>query len=98
MRVSTDTRKVTFSSRNNESNLSSFLLKLLDCPLVDATTLVDEVACGGGLAGVDMSYHHNVYVELLLPHSSSPRKKLRSKQRGEKKQQFRTFGKLHKST
>lgn len=48
--------------------LRGFLLKLLDGPLVDAPTLVDEVTSGGGLARVHMANHNNVYVEFLLSH------------------------------
>lgn len=60
-----------------ESYLSGLLLKLLDCSLVDAPTLIDEVAGGGWLAWVDMSYYYNVYVEFLLPHGSSAWKRRR---------------------
>ena len=35
--------------------LSSFLLELLNGTLIDTTTLVDQVASGGGLAGIDVS-------------------------------------------
>lgn len=54
------------------SYLSSFLLKFLDGSLVNAPTLVDKVASGGRLARVDMSYYHNIDVELLLPHAVLP--------------------------
>lgn len=37
------------------AKFSSLLLELFDCPLVDTTALVDQVASGGGLAGVDVS-------------------------------------------
>jgi hypothetical protein len=46
----------------------SLFLKLLNGPLVNATTLVDEVASGGGLAGVHMANHHNIDVDLLFAH------------------------------
>lgn len=49
-------------------HLSGFLFKLLDGPLVNAATLVDEVARGGGLAGVHMADHDDVDVEFLLSH------------------------------
>lgn len=48
--------------------LGSLLLKLLNGSLVDATTLVDEVARGGGLARVHMANHNNVDVKFLLTH------------------------------
>lgn len=48
--------------------LSSFLLELLDGPLVDAPAFVDEVTCGGGLPGIHMADHHDVDVEFFLPH------------------------------
>lgn len=35
------------SEKKPESYLSGLLLKLLDCSLVDAPTLIDEVASGG---------------------------------------------------
>lgn len=51
--------------------LRSFLFKLLDSPLVNATTLVDEVARGGGLARVHMTDHNDIDVEFLLSHDDS---------------------------
>lgn len=65
------TKRIKFKWEEDDSYLSSFLLKLFNCSLVNAPTLVDEVAGRGGLARVDMSYYHNVYVELLLPHRDS---------------------------
>lgn len=50
------------------SYLSSFLFKLLDGSLVDAPTLVDQVARGSGLPGVHMADHDYVDVEFLLTH------------------------------
>ena len=50
------------------TNLSRLLLELLDGSLVDASALVDQVAGGGGLAGVDMANDHDVDVDLFLPH------------------------------
>merc|ERR1719150_574549 len=47
------------------AHLLGFLLELLDGTLVDATTLVDQVTSGGGLAGVDVSNHDNVDVSLI---------------------------------
>lgn len=43
-------------------HLGCLLLKLLDGSLVNAATLVDEVAGGGGLARVHMADHDNVDV------------------------------------
>ena len=55
-------------------HLSCLLLKFLDGALVDASTLVNEVAGGGGLARVHVADDHDVDVDLLLPHAeSSPR-------------------------
>jgi len=50
------------------AGLGGLLLELLDGPLVDATALVDQVAGGGGLAGVDMADHDQVSVGLDFPH------------------------------
>ena len=50
------------------THLLGFLLELLDGTLVDATALVDEVAGGGRLAGVDMANDHDVDVNLFLTH------------------------------
>merc|ERR1712002_135697 len=49
------------------AHLLGFLLELLDGTLVDATTLVDQVTGGGGLAGVDVSNDDNVDVSLIGP-------------------------------
>ena len=49
-------------------HLSGFLLEPLDHTLVNASKLVDQVAGGGRLAGVDMANDHNVDVGLLLTH------------------------------
>ena len=49
--------------------LCSLLFKLLDGPLVNASTLVDEVTSSGGLARVHMANDHNVDVDFLLPHA-----------------------------
>ena len=51
-------------------HLGCLLLKPLDDTLVNASKLVDEVAGGGGLAGVDVANDHNVDVNLLLPHGN----------------------------
>ena len=51
-----------------DTNLSGFLLELLDGSLVNASALVDQVAGGGRLAGVDMANDHDVDVELVLSH------------------------------
>lgn len=37
------------------AQFSSFLLELLNCSLIDTTALVDQVAGGGRLAGVDVT-------------------------------------------
>ena len=50
------------------TNLSRLLLELLDGSLVDSSALVDQVAGGGGLAGVDVADDHDVDVDLFLPH------------------------------
>ena len=50
------------------ANLLCFLLKLLDRSLVDTTALVDEMAGGSGLAGVNVADNHDVDVCLLLRH------------------------------
>ena len=61
-----------FSSLDAKKNLFSYLLglllELLDGPLVDTTALVDQVAGGGRLAGVDVANDHDVDVNLLLNH------------------------------
>lgn len=49
-------------------HLGCLLLKLLDGSLVYASTLVDEVTCGGGLARVHMANHNNVDVKFFLTH------------------------------
>lgn len=46
----------------------SLLLELLNGTLVDTTALVDQVTGGGGLAGIDVSNHDNVDVNLFLAH------------------------------
>ncbi|GET87561.1 elongation factor 1-alpha [Leishmania tarentolae] len=50
------------------ADLGRLLLELLDRALVDATALVDQVASGGGLAGVDVADNHKVHVHLILAH------------------------------
>ena len=37
------------------AKLSSFLLELLNCTLVDTTTLVNQVTSGGGFARIDVT-------------------------------------------
>lgn len=44
----------------------TFLLELLDGTLVDTTALVDQVAGGGRLAGVDVADNDHVDVSLVL--------------------------------
>ena len=53
------------------ARLLGLLLELLDGPLVNATTLVDQVTSGGGLAGIDVADNDNVNVELFLSHFRS---------------------------
>ena len=50
--------------------LLRFLLKLLNCSLVNASTFVDQMTGGRRLARVDMTNDDNVYVRLLGTHSS----------------------------
>jgi len=50
------------------AHISSFLLELLNGSLVNTTALVDEMASGGGLAGVDVSDDDEVDVKLFLAH------------------------------
>ena len=61
-------------------HLLGLLLELLDGPLVNTTALVDQVTCGGRLAGVDVADDHDVDVNLLLNHLvGSDRSRLRSR-------------------
>jgi hypothetical protein len=48
------------------AEFGSFLLELLDGTLVNTTALVDQVAGGSGLAGVDVSNDDNVDVSLIV--------------------------------
>lgn len=48
--------------------LSGFFLKLLDGSLIDASTFVDEMSGGGGLARIDVADNHNVNMSLFLTH------------------------------
>lgn len=48
------------------SCFSSFLLILLNGSLVDTAAFVDEVACGGGLAGIDVSDDDEVDVNFVF--------------------------------
>jgi hypothetical protein len=52
----------------HDTYILGLLLELLDGPLVDTAALVDEMAGGGGLAGVHMTDHNNVDVDLFLSH------------------------------
>ena len=45
------------------AKLSSFLLELLDCSLIDTTALVDQVTSGGGLSGIDVSDDYDGYYQ-----------------------------------
>lgn len=57
-----------FAGCYGPTHLGRFLLELLDGPLVDAPTFVDEVAGGGGLARIDVADDNDVDVGLLLSH------------------------------
>ena len=48
--------------------LLGFLLEFLDGTLVDTSALVDQMAGGGRLAGVDVTDDDNVDVSLFLTH------------------------------
>merc|ERR1719369_453080 len=48
-----------------------FLLELLNGSLINTSTLVDQVTCSGGLAGVYMTNYNNVDMSLLLSHFAS---------------------------
>jgi len=48
------------------AEFGSFLLELLDGTLVDTTALVDQVAGGGGLSGVDVADDDHVDVDLFF--------------------------------
>jgi hypothetical protein len=50
------------------TELGGFLLELLDGTLVNTTALVDQVAGGGGLSGVNVADNDHVDVHLLLTH------------------------------
>ena len=50
------------------SHFTRFLLELLNGTLVDTTALVDEMASGGGLAGVDVTDDHDGNMDLFLTH------------------------------
>jgi len=50
------------------AELSSLLLELFDCSLIDTTALVDQVAGGGRLAGIDVTDDDDVNVGLFLAH------------------------------
>ena len=50
------------------AGLLGLLLELLDGPLVDTSALVDQMASGGGLAGVDVSDDNDVNMSFFLPH------------------------------
>ncbi len=48
--------------------LSGFFLKLFDGSLIDASTFVDDMSGGGGLARVDVADNHDVNMNLFLSH------------------------------
>ena len=50
------------------AQLGGLLLELLDDALVDTSALVDQVASGGRLAGIDVADDDDVDVLLLLAH------------------------------
>ena len=50
------------------AGLGGLLLELLNGPLVDTSTLVDQMTSGGGLARVDVADDDNVDVSLFLTH------------------------------
>ena len=52
----------------NNIYLLGLLLELLNGPLVDTSTLVDQVTGGGRLARVDVTNDDNVDVSLFLSH------------------------------
>lgn len=58
-------------ARISITHLRRFLLELLDGPLIDPATLVDQVSGSGGLPGVDMADNNDVNVGLLLSHDGS---------------------------
>lgn len=49
-------------------SLYTNLLELLDCPLIDPTQLINQVAGRRRLPGVHMANHHKVDMRLLFPH------------------------------
>lgn len=53
----------------NQPHLSCFLLKFLNGSLVDSSAFVDQMAGGGGFAGVDMTNNHDVDVDFLFTHT-----------------------------
>ena len=50
------------------AGLLGLLLELLDGPLVNTTTLVDQMTSGGRLAGVNVADDNNVDMSLFLAH------------------------------
>ncbi len=48
--------------------LSGFFLKFFDGSLIDASTFVDDMSGGGGLARVDVADNHDVNMNLFLSH------------------------------
>ena len=50
------------------SEFGSFLLELFDGTLVNTTTFVDHVTCGGRFTGIDVSDNDDVNVSLFLTH------------------------------
>lgn len=51
-------------TRRTLAELGGFLLELLNGTLVDSTALVDQVAGGGRLAGIDVADNDDVNVKL----------------------------------
>merc|ERR1719147_526281 len=50
------------------TRLLRFLLELLNCPLVDTSALVDQMASSGGFSRVDVADDDDVNVNLFLAH------------------------------
>ena len=50
------------------TDLGSFFLKFFDGALVDTTTLVDEMASGGRLSGIDVADDDEAHVDLIFSH------------------------------
>ena len=71
MHIQYEAAQLLMTLVNMKNYLLSLFLEFLDDTLVDASALVDEMAGGGGLAGVHMADHHDVDVSLFLTHDDS---------------------------